>query len=249
MKQCLICRNKLKNEYEICEDCMEEITTQFYKLAFHHYSEHDLLIHYYNTFSKARNSNEINVLEDLKTRLVVIALLQNLRYYNSTLLENELRNHLLQLNGFEEDIQRPLRLNLKDIKHPSPVDKKRFISEDGHLVKSYEEQVVDNILYNAQIAHAYEKKVDEITEETVICDWYIPVIADTGIYIELWGDINSKKYKERKFHKKRLYEKYNVPFVGIESTKYPDNQILQTHIIEKINSVKKEILENEKAKY
>ena len=41
-------------------------------------------------------------------------------------------------------------------------------------------------------------KVDEITERTVICDWFIPVISGKGIYIELWGVKGDEKYNKNK---------------------------------------------------
>ena len=59
-------------------------------------------------------------------------------------------------------------------------------TQDGHFVESELEIKVDDILYTNNIVHAYSIKVDEIYERTVICDWYIPVLPNKGIYIELW---------------------------------------------------------------
>ena len=245
MKKCIICDNKNLTEFEICEECQNKVLTQFNKMAFHHYSEHDLIVHYYNTFSKAKRNTETEEINDLKTKLLALSLLQGERYYNPTLFNKEVRNHLRQLNNLKSEPPKGIYIDFTLIKHPYPVDIRRYITEDGHIVKSQEEQIIDNILYNAHIPHAYEKKVDEITEETVMCDWYIPVIGDTGIYIELWSDNFSEKYQTRKQNKEELYEKYKLPFIPLESIKKPDNQVLQTQIIEKLTQMKIEVLQKE----
>lgn len=81
-----------------------------------------------------------------------------------------------------------------------------YATVDGHMVKSNMEQVIDDILWNAGILHAYEQPISEFVYERKKCDWFIPIIgSEQGIYIEYWG-MKTQKYledrKEKVFHAK-----------------------------------------------
>ena len=43
-------------------------------------------------------------------------------------------------------------------------------TEDGHVVRSKSEKIIDDWLYNHKLAHAYERKVP--IEEDVFCDFF-----------------------------------------------------------------------------
>jgi len=77
-----------------------------------------------------------------------------------------------------------------------------FRTEDGHMVRSKAEQIIDNWLYHKEIVHAYERKVP--VEEEVYCDFFIPL--GQKVWIEFWG-LNKKAYLKRKEIKKKFYEK------------------------------------------
>ena len=92
-----------------------------------------------------------------------------------------------------------------------------LVCDDGHLVKSKSEVLIDNYLYSKGIQHAYEKPypVDENKEHDIHPDFYIPFLKDEkdniiakDIYIEHfgYGDEN-KKYKEQKNYKLNIYKK------------------------------------------
>lgn len=92
-----------------------------------------------------------------------------------------------------------------------------LVCDDGHLVKSKSEVLIDNYLYSKGIQHAYEKPypVDENKENDIYPDFYIPLLKDEkeniiakDIYIEHfgYGDEN-KKYKEQKEYKLNIYKK------------------------------------------
>lgn len=92
-----------------------------------------------------------------------------------------------------------------------------LVCDDGHLVKSKSEVLIDNYLYSKGIQHAYEKPypVDENKEHDIHPDFYIPFLKDEkdniiakDIYIEHfgYGDEN-KKYKEQKDYKLSIYKK------------------------------------------
>ena len=77
-----------------------------------------------------------------------------------------------------------------------------FRTEDGHIVRSKAEQIIDNWLYHKGIVHAYERRVP--IEEEVYCDFFIPI--GQKVWIEFWGS-EEQKYLKRKETKKRFYEK------------------------------------------
>lgn len=82
-----------------------------------------------------------------------------------------------------------------------------FVCDDGHLVKSPYEKIIDNWLYKEGIQHAYEIKIDIDKDKDLTPDFYIPEYNGTkDIYIEFWGyDETNIKYQQRKDYKLKVY--------------------------------------------
>ena len=82
-----------------------------------------------------------------------------------------------------------------------------FVCDDGHLVKSPYEKIIDNWLYKEGIQHAYEIKIDIDKDKDLTPDFYIPEYNGTkNIYIEFWGyDETNIKYQQRKDYKIKVY--------------------------------------------
>ncbi len=82
-----------------------------------------------------------------------------------------------------------------------------FVCDDGHLVKSPYEKIIDNWLYKEGIQHAYEIKIDIDKDKDLTPDFYIPEYNGTkNIYIEFWGyDETNVKYQQRKDYKLKVY--------------------------------------------
>ena len=76
-----------------------------------------------------------------------------------------------------------------------------FRTEDGHMVRSKAEQIIDNWLYHKGIVHAYERRVP--IDEEVYCDFFIPL--GQKVWIEFWG-LEEEKYLKRKELKRKFYE-------------------------------------------
>lgn len=101
----------------------------------------------------------------------------------------------------------------------TPVDEKNFRtafpatlrSEDGHIVRSRAELLIDNYLYHKGIIHAYEKRVP-IAEE-MYCDFFIPIGGK--VYIECWGLEDDPRYRARKEKKIALYKANGRPLIEI----------------------------------
>ena len=245
-KKCIACGERLYNsDYALCNDCWNETNDYFEEKKYSYYTEHDLITHYHNIYCLAKKEKKFAKVVELKNKMIAIALIQKTRYHNKDIWCSRLKNDLLSLDGLPADIAQPI---LDDQYLSSfivqPLEERRYITEDNHIVRSENEAKIDNMLYRAQIAHAYEKKVDEITERNVYCDWYIPVIGDTGIYIELWGHMG-KKYELNRAEKTKLYKKHKLNLITFDSANIPDDQQMQVELVEKITQKKKDILEKE----
>ena len=82
-----------------------------------------------------------------------------------------------------------------------------LVCDDGHLVKSPYEKIIDNYLYAEGIKHAYETKIDVDENHDITPDFYLPEhngIKD--IYIEFWGyGEENIKYQKIKEYKTKIY--------------------------------------------
>jgi hypothetical protein len=82
---------------------------------------------------------------------------------------------------------------------------------DGHYVRSRAEVIIDNLLYQYGLAHAYERKII-IGDEEVLSDFYLPA---GKVYIEFWGMEGDPKYGERKKRKIEFYKKHEIPLIEL----------------------------------
>ena len=94
-------------------------------------------------------------------------------------------------------------------------------TKDGHLVKSRAELIIDNMLYDYGLTHAYERELP--IEEKVLCDFYIPSKnGGKAVYIEFWGISDNEKYLERKRVKQEIYKKHKFNLIELDD-KHIDN--------------------------
>jgi len=89
----------------------------------------------------------------------------------------------------------------------------KYLTEDGHFVRSRGEKMIDDFLYRHNIPHAYEKKL-RVGSETLYSDFYIPI--GKKCYIEYWG-LEDKRYAKRRRKKVEIYRKYKYNLVEIEN--------------------------------
>jgi len=82
---------------------------------------------------------------------------------------------------------------------------------DGHFVRSKNEVIVDNYLFNKKINHIYECGLPGL--ELILCDWYLP---DLKTFVEFWGISNDINYEENKKRKLQIYEANNFNLISIE---------------------------------
>ncbi|MHA1732095.1 MAG: hypothetical protein ACTSU5_09130 [Promethearchaeota archaeon] len=93
----------------------------------------------------------------------------------------------------------------------------RYTCEDGHVVRSRGEMVIDNYFSRRQIAHVYEKTV-KVLGKPVKYDWYL---QDLECYVEYWG-YGGKEYARRKREKLRLYRAAGLKLLSIEDKALED---------------------------
>jgi hypothetical protein len=102
-------------------------------------------------------------------------------------------------------------------KYPSTLLK----SKDGHLVRSRAELIIDNLLYDYGLTHAYERELT--VEETVRSDFFIPARngkdnKGKAVYIEFWGINDNDKYLERKKEKQEIYKKHKLNLIELDDS-------------------------------
>lgn len=100
---------------------------------------------------------------------------------------------------------------------------------DGHYVRSRAEVIIDNLLYQYGLVHAYERKII-IGEEEVLSDFYLPA---GKVYIEFWGMEGDVKYAERKKKKIEFYKKNDIPLIELTDS---DILSLDDHLPRKLKN-------------
>jgi hypothetical protein len=102
----------------------------------------------------------------------------------------------------------PVQQSFADYRDKWPANHRAL---DGHYVRSNGEMIIDNLLYQYGLVHAYERKIF-IGEEEILSDFYLP---GGKVYIEFWGMVGDPKYDERKKKKIEFYRKNEIPLIEI----------------------------------
>lgn len=250
---CKLCGVPVSGKYIYCKECYYNIQDRMEELDKNQHPQ-KLKDYYYNAKDYAmRIFNEDKIYYQQLTMVSITNLLSQL--YDDDALVERLHKDIAKINENLQSKNNKLTSNIKEIdkineiKVDNDKDKAKIKkTQDGHFVESEFEIKVDDILYTNNIIHAYNIKVDEITERTVICDWFIPVVMDKGIYIELWGVKGDEKYNKNKKEKIELYKKHNLKLIEIEYDELKDNtQRLRSSIKSKINILKDEIIDKLKS--
>ncbi|MHA1584818.1 MAG: hypothetical protein ACTSVU_03940 [Promethearchaeota archaeon] len=108
-----------------------------------------------------------------------------------------------------------LRLSKKDTAKYRSNYPSRYLCNDGHIVRSLSECVLDNYFHRNGISHKYEDiivKSMNSADKQYKYDWYFP---DVDLYIEFFG-FSGKKYKKNTEDKKKFYRKHHLKMISIE---------------------------------
>jgi hypothetical protein len=138
------------------------------------------------------------------------------------ILQNKSLKEVFSFNQTEKEIPPP-QIPQQPASTQQPGDDYREKYEakhrtlDGHYVRSRAEVIIDNLLYQYGLVHAYERKII-IGDEEVLSDFYLPA---GKVYIEFWGMEGDAKYSERKKKKIEFYKKNDIHLIELN-----DNDIL-----------------------
>jgi predicted nuclease of restriction endonuclease-like RecB superfamily len=92
-----------------------------------------------------------------------------------------------------------------------------YVCDDGDIVKSRGEAMIDNWLHNNTIEHIYERTI-KLGGKTLKYDWYLPKY---DVYVEYWG-FYGKKYKNRRDEKEKLYQNFGKKLISINNADIGD---------------------------
>jgi hypothetical protein len=92
-----------------------------------------------------------------------------------------------------------------------PEKASKFACEDGHVVRSKGEMIIDNWLTQRGIPHDYEHTIS-VHGHSIKYDWCLP---ESKTYVEYWG-FGGKAYMHRKQEKIKLYKDGRVGLISIE---------------------------------
>lgn len=123
----------------------------------------------------------------------------------------------LQKDKITEEPIKNITISKSENKYPDTLLK----AKDGHLVRSRAELIIDNLLYDYGLTHAYERELT--VKETVYSDFYIPARngkdnLGKAVYIEFWGISDNEKYLERKKMKQDIYKKYKFNLIELDDS-------------------------------
>lgn len=247
--KCILCGETTTNGYHYCKDCYYNIKDRMDELD-KNQKPIKLKDYYYNAKDYAmRIYNEDKIYYQELTMIAITNILEQL--YDDDSLVERLHKDIAKIEENLKTKNSKLTNNIKEVEKIDYIkaendknEAKIKKTQDGHFVESELEIKVDDLLYTNSIVHAYSVKVDEIYERTVICDWFIPVLPNKGIYIELWGIKGDEKYNKNKKEKIELYKKHKLHLIEIENDELKDNtQRLKSSLISKIKIMKKEIID------
>lgn len=230
---CIICGAQSNGKPQ-CKDCYYEMLD--YKDSLDkNLKAFELKDYYYNLKSNIYRMKTFDYVKSNCNKLLAIAISLKEIYRDESLTDrvyNETKE-IIQSKKPTENKETTAYAKTQDT-HKEEIIR----TNDGHYVKSDPESVIDDILYDLRIVHCYEKKVPiDADEQTITCDWFIPVTDNRhGIYIEYWG-MNTESYKINKERKRKAYKEHDIPLIEIEKDDPKDKLGLSDRIVGEINAL------------
>lgn len=243
--KCIICGEEAPNG-PLCRDCYYEMIE--YKDSFDKNAKvYEFKDYYFNLRSNIFRMKDFERIQSNCNKLMAIAVLTKALFGDESLTDrivNDIKKIIEDKKPKEEQ-----KITEYTKKQDSLLEG-GIRTMDNHYVKSQGERQIDDILYQAFIAHSYGEQVSSIPsdEQTVECDWFIPVKSIVeGIYIEYWG-MNTKEYLANKARKQKSYKEHHIPLIEIEKDEINDIKGLTIRIIRELNKLAKEYYNIDKFK-
>lgn len=236
---CIICGKQTQNaNFKQCQECFEE-SMDFCGSIDRSRNSHAFRDHYYNLRDSISIMKDISITRKNCNKLIALAIL-NSKINDDDSLKARVYQDVEKLIESKKKIPVPSKEVEEERKEKDAEKERSHTTMDGHSVKSDMEVRIDDILYMNRIIHCYEKPIDEIAEKRKKCDWFIPITANKGIYIEYWG-MDTPEYKKARAEKEELYRTNNIPYISIEKDEPKnDTQIFSSNLIRDITKLAKE---------
>jgi len=237
LSDCIICGKQAYGR-PLCGECYKESNERKDEFD-RNQKAFELRDYYYNLRSNIYRITNFDYVKDNSKKLFALSFLVNDIYKDTSLINRV-------VDDVKDIIEKKApQKNAKPTKFTEQSDSQKssiIRTVDGHIVKSAGESIIDDILYNNNICHCYEKDVYELgtDERTIKSDWFIPVYGNKGVYVEYWG-MDSEDYIKNKDAKKKLYKEYNIPLIQIEKDDTKDVSGLTSRILREYQSLKNEI--------
>lgn len=91
-------------------------------------------------------------------------------------------------------------------------NRERIKCTDGHLVRSYYERAFDNALHRSGIEHEYDPRLP-------FANRYMADFKIGDVYVEIWGLMSVKQYREKRERKIQLYREHGCKLLEV----FPDD--------------------------
>lgn len=209
MGKCIKCGNYCKNHHNYCLSCWSNLISHCFGCKKDIFDDEEYLIAY------IEDEEEIYICQDCINKITNVD--NNKSIGNCNDCETEIFKDddfiLFNINNKKiylcKDCSNPDRDNDNRNKYEH-----KFRADDGHMLMSRGEVIIDNYLFKNNIMHVYEKKVYDKTnvEESCTCDFYLPIY---DLYIEFWGMENNQKYESQKEWKEKIYITNNFDLINI----------------------------------
>ncbi len=248
--KCILCGNP-SNGKPLCYNDYEQADDMSIDLIRSNNNSDDLITYYKRLKNNLYKMYGDQMIKDNCIKLVAISIALrrgfDYHYYDDVVFEDIKKI---------QDCHNKKTVNVTEVsKKMDEAGSRVFPSEDHHELDSQSEADIDDILFqlqknptllNKKMAPYHIPHVDvlEIHERGVNADWYVgfPYYRAAFFYIEYWGVKNNAAYEKNKEEKEALYEKYNIPILGIEAEEIKSKNTLtnkiKAYLIQRVNEQK-----------
>lgn len=209
--KCLIC-GKETNGYAFCRKCFKEHT------------EEELLKILNNQNNKHINKNledKTNITNEEQEELNNTVVIDIFNKPRCITCGKQTGGFLFCPSCYQKYKDKELLFKIKNCTNVELLDEDyegRYTCKDGHIVKSKSERDIDDYLFDHDIKHIYERKLQYGASENEVLrpDFYLPDYLGEGkhVYIEHWGyNENNIKYTKTKKFKMPIYRELGITLI------------------------------------
>ena len=218
--QCIICGKKTKG-YAFCKLCYNKHTLEELNELLNNYIQKNSENAAENNIKKEIENKEINE-EPNKVQKNRTIIIDNEHKNRCLTCGRETDGLLFCASCYKKYKNKGLLFKITNCSNVELLDESYegiYACDDGHIVKSKSEILIDNYLFEKKIPHAYESgiKYGNGKDDIIKPDFYLPNYLGDGkdVYIEHWGyNENNRKYTESKNFKMPIYRERGITLIN-----------------------------------